>query len=150
MKDKFRMKRLLLGTVFVLILLSLCTYHWQYCDLYQLPENKDVVSGDYTGQKVSLFGAVSDKDNFSIIIQHGSKSREIEVLSASEVDVGDRVEVLGVMEDADTVDAEEVMVYEGWSYNLIFIRSAFAIPILILVFFRYWSFSLREFRFRRR
>lgn len=144
------MKRLLLGIVFMLILLSLCTYHWQYCDLYQLPENEDVVSSDYTGQKVSLFGVVSDENNFSIKIHYGSKSREIEVLPPVEVDKGDMVEVLGVMRDANIVDAEEVIVYDKWSYNSIFIRSAFAIPILAVVFFSYWSFSLREFRFRRR
>lgn len=150
MKDKFRMKRLLLGTVFMLILLSLCTYHWQYCDLHELPEDEDVVRGDYTGERVSLFGVVNNEDKFSITIEYGDKSREIEVLSAIEVDEGDRVEVLGVMEDANTVKAEEVIVYDKWSYNSIFIRSAFAIPILAVVFFRYWSFNLKEFRFRRR
>lgn len=145
-----RMKRLVIGTVFLLILLSLCTYHWQYCDLHELPENEDVVGSNYTGDRVSLFGVVSGEDNFSIVIEHGSKSRQITVLSSSEVNNGDRVEVLGIMQSANIVDTEEIIVYDKWSYNSIFIRSAFAIPILAVVFFSYWSFSLREFRFRRR
>lgn len=150
MKGNFKMKRLLLGIVFVLVLFSLCTYHWMYCDLHELPENEDVVRGDHTGKRVSLFGVVNHADNFSITIEYGDKSRGIEVISPRKVDEGDKVEVLGVMLDADIIEAEEVMVYDGWSYNFIFIRSAFAIPVLALVFFRYWSFSLREFRFRRR
>lgn len=109
-----------------------------------------MVSGDHTGERVSLFGAVSGGDNFSILIEHGSESKEIEVLSDTKVELGDKVEVLGVMQNSNTLQAEDVMVYDKWSYNLIFIRSAFAIPILAVVFFRYWSFSLREVRFRRR
>lgn len=140
----------MLGVVFVLLLLSTCTYHWMYCDLHELPENEDIVKGDYTGERVSLFGVVSDENNFSITIEYGDKSREIEVLSPRKVDEGDKVEVLGVMQDTDTVDAGEIIVYDKWSYNSIFIRSAFAIPILAVVFFRYWSFSWREFRLRRR
>ena len=65
------------------------------------------------------------------------------VLSDPSVERGDRVEILGLLQK-DEITPEKIIVYKKWSYYSIFIRLAIAIPIVAYVFFRYWTFDLRE------
>lgn len=100
---------------------------------------------------VSIYGIVINKscDGFYILIEHGPKSKIIKVLSNLDVDNGDRVEILGVLQK-DEITPEKIIVYKKWSYYSIFIRSAIAIPIVVYVFFKYWTFDFKEMKFRRR
>ncbi len=143
------MKRIIIGVLLIFVLLSLCTYHWLYNDVHQdYPETEDVImdANRFVGSKISVYGVFNGE---GLVISHGGDSKVLEVQSLSEVERGDRVEVLGLLEDESTVDAEKVIIYPKWTYYSIFIRSVVAIPLVLLVFFRNWSFS-SEFRFRRR
>jgi len=86
---------------------------------------------------------------FIILIEHGPKSKIIKVLSDLDVDDGDRVEILGVLQKGE-ITPENIIVYKKWSYYSIFIRSAIAIPIVVYVFFKYWTFDFRKMKFKRR
>ena len=91
------------------------------------PDNEDVIKG-FKG-KVSIYGTVINKgyDGFYILIEHGPKSKIVKVLS-----------------DLDVDTLEKIIVYKKWSYYSIFIRPAIAIPIVVYVFFKYWTFDLKE------
>ncbi len=98
---------------------------------------------------VSIYGTVINKscDGFYVLIEHGPKSKIVKVLSDLDVDNGDRVEILGVLQNEIT--PEEIIVYKNGLINSIFIRSAIAIPIVAFVFFKYWTFDFRQKGFRR-
>lgn len=144
------MKRLVIAIVLSILLISLNTYYYLYHEKYEeYPGNKEVIEG-ITGE-VSIGGTVisKDSDSFYILVKHGHKSKTIKVLSDLNVEKGDRVEVLGLLQQNKIVP-EKTMVYKKWSYYSIFIRSALAIPIVAYTFFKYWSFDLREMKFRRK
>jgi len=145
--------RLMLGTLIAFVLFSLCTYHWLYCDFHGLPDNEEVIlsGSDYVGEEVSLIGTVIDSDKMLITIKEGGIKKDVEITGFSEdVSEGDILEVLGIMVDENKINADKVIVYEKMSYIFIFVRSIFAIPLLAILFFRYWKFDFREFVFRRR
>jgi hypothetical protein len=142
------MRRLVLAVVIISLLLLLNTYHYLNHELHEeYPGNEEVVEG-VTG-KVSIGGVVVNSNEFYILVEHGSKSRVIRVLSDLDVEKGDRVEVLGLLQK-DEITPEKIIVYRKWSYYSIFIRSAIAIPLVAYVFFKYWTFDFRQMRFRRR
>ena len=144
------MKRLILAIVIILLLLLLNTYYYLNHELYEeYPDNEDVIKG-FEG-KVSIYGTVVNRsyDGFYILIEHGPKSKILKVLSDLDVEKGDRIEVLGSLQK-DVITPEKILVYKKWSYYSIFIRSALAIPIVVYVFLKYWTFDFREMEFRRK
>ncbi|AGK60093.1 hypothetical protein Asulf_00057 [Archaeoglobus sulfaticallidus PM70-1] len=144
------MKRLILFTVTISLLLLLNTYYYLYYELHkEYPGNEDIIEG-FEG-KVSIYGVVINKsyDGFYILIEHGPKNKAVKVLSDLDVENGDRVEVLGLLQK-DEIIPEKIIVYKKWSYYSIFIRSVIAIPIVVFIFFKYWRFDFRQKRFRRR
>ena len=145
-----KMKRLILAIGIISLLLLLNTYHYLNHELYEeFPDEEDVIEG-FEGV-VSIYGTVINKsyDGFYILIEHGPKSKIVKVLSNLDVEEGDRVEVLGLLQ-SNAITPEKIIVYKKWSYYSIFIRSAIAIPIVLYVFFKYWTFDFKEMKFRRR
>jgi fatty acid desaturase len=59
------------------------------------------------------------------------------------------VEVLGLLQ-RDALTPDKIIVYKKWSHYSIYIRSVFALPIVLYLFFTYWRFDLRGMRFQRR
>lgn len=144
------MKRLLLASFFISLLFLLNTYHYLNHEMYEAyPDNKEVMKG-FEGN-VSIHGTVSNtsSDGFYIRVTHGSKSKIINVLSEINVESGDRVEVLGLLQ-RDEIIPEKLIVYKKWSYYSVFIRSILALSIVVYLFFKYWACDLRGMKFRRR
>ena len=148
MSDK--MKRLLLASIFISLLLILNTYHYSNHELYEAyPNNEDVIDG-FEGN-VSICGTVINKspDGFTLRIRYESESKIVNVLSPVNVEGGDSVEVLGLLQ-RDEIITEKIIVYRQWSYYSVFIRSVIALPIVVYQFFIYLIFYFIGLKFRRR
>ena len=63
---------------------------------------------------------------------------------------GDIIEILGVLDGKYHVTAEKILVSQRWKNDLIIIRSLPAIPFALYLFFRKWRFNKKTFRFERR
>lgn len=144
------MKRLILAIVIISLLLLLNTYYYLNHELYEeYPDNEDIIEG-FEG-KVSVYGTVVNRsyDGLYILIEHGSKSKILKVVSDLDVESGDRVEVLGLLQK-DEITPEKIIVYRKWFYYSVFIRSGIAVPIIVYVFLKYWTFDFKKMKFRRR
>jgi hypothetical protein len=136
--------------ILITCLLLLNSYHYLNHELYEeYPGNEAVING-FEGT-VSIGGTVTyaSPESFDIQVTPGSPGRIVKVLSAEHVDSGDRVEVLGLLQ-RDALTPDQIIVYKKWSYYSIYIRSVFVLPIVLYLFFSYWTFDLQLMRFRRR
>ena len=147
------MNRFVLGSVLVICLLVLCTYHAAYHDLYErYPGTEEVIINGAEGT-VSVHGTVvhTSDEAFTVRLTHGSASRIVSVLSPVSVASGDKVEALGaIYEDELTLIPEDIIVSKKWSHQAVYLRSVAGLAIVLVVFFRYWSFDRRSLRFSRR
>ena len=146
------MNRFVLGSVLVTCLLVLCTYHAVNIDLHEpYPGNEDVING--VEGAVSVYGtviAVGD-EAFMLRLTHEAASKIITVISQASVASGDKVEVLGVINgDELTLIPEDMIVSKQWSHYALYLRSVAGLAIVLVVFFRYWTFDPRGLRFSRR
>lgn len=68
----------------------------------------------------------------------GSKNVIFTVLPNShidvDVDIGDKVEVLGTLDPDYQISAEKIIVSKRWKYEFVYIRSFIALILLIFVF----------------
>jgi hypothetical protein len=64
--------------------------------------------------------------------------------------VGDHVEIYGLLDGRTHVTAERILVSSNWENNLIYYRSYLAIPFVLFIFFRIWRFNIKKFMFERR
>lgn len=64
--------------------------------------------------------------------------------------VGDIVEILGILDDENHVTATRILISERWKHDLIYLRSLPAIPFALYLFFRTWKFNWDTYRFERR
>jgi hypothetical protein len=144
------MKRLALALVLIALLLVLNSYHLVHHELYEAYPDSEAVIAGFEGT-VSTGGKVVNlsHDSFYIVVTYGSESRMLKVLSDEDVAYGDRVRVLGLLH-SDEIRPEKMMIYRKWSYYSIYIRSVIAIPLVLYLFFKYWTFDLRAMRFKRR
>jgi hypothetical protein len=67
-----------------------------------------------------------------------------------DVDIGDKVEVLGSLNTDYQIYAEKIIVSKRWKHEFIYIRSFIALILLVLIFMRNWKFNIKRMEFVRR
>lgn len=63
---------------------------------------------------------------------------------------GDLVDIIAIVQGRTTMTATHLWINEPWKDNLIYLRSLPAIPFLLYLFFRTWTFDKKTCRFERR
>lgn len=143
-------RRILAAILALSLLLLLDAYYYLNHELHEeYPGNEEVIKG--VEGLVSISGQVSGifPGSFYLLVKHGSESIIIGALSGVEVSEGDMVEVLGTLRDGGIIP-DKIIVQENWAYRSIFLRSILAVPIVLYLFFRSWTFDFRKMGFRRR
>ena len=150
-------KRLIIGFILVIILFSLFIYSSIENDKHD-PDIGYILENfeKFNNTEIRLGGKIKDI-NLSkqiIIIKIGEppyKNIEIDIENIDfEGEIGDIVEVLGVLDSPKHVTAKKILVTPDWKNTLIYVRSLPAIPFVLYLFFRAWKFNKKEFRFERR
>lgn len=132
------------------LLLLLDAYYYLNHELHEeYPGNEEVIRG--VEGLVSIGGQVSGTfpGGFHLLIKHGSERIIVGVLSDINVSDGDMAEVLGTLRDGEIIP-DKIIVQENWACRSIFLRSMLAVPIVLYLFFRSWTFDFRKMGFRRR
>jgi len=130
-----------------LLMLSLCIYSYFELEHHSPFPGVGKIESDYrfyVGKRVLILGTVKSSGEDACIISTDSHDFAIAPIPAK---FGDKVEVLGVLEENHRIATEKVLVYERLNYYSIFLRSSMGVVLLVWFFFRNWRFEIRRFKF---
>ena len=150
-------KRFILGIFLAGILILLMLYSSLECNnkdpgIRHILENFEM----YNNTKVSFTGEIAGVNRtnktLTIWLKEPPYSLMIIEIDNLECDLqeGNIVEILGVLDGEKHVTAEKILASTRWQYDLIYIRSLPAIPFALYLFFRTWKFNSKTWRFERR
>lgn len=149
-------KRLISGIFLAVILASLLLYSSLEYNNYD-PSIEYILENfeTYNNTKISFSGVVEKVNgtNQQITISIPRTPYLIEIKTDTIEDnmqKGNIVEILGVLDGKYHVNAEKILVIERWKSDLVIIRSLPAIPFALYLFFRTWQFNKKTLRFERR
>jgi hypothetical protein len=150
-------KRLILGSIFLLLLFSLMLYYYLDYNTHD-PDTQYIFdhSEQFIGTSVMFTEKITNVDrvNNTFFIQLGSSPESVIRITTTEnlsrVQKGDTVEVYGMLTSRNTMTAETLLISEQWNNNLIYIRSLPAIPFALYLFFRTWRLNRKTLHFERR
>ncbi len=141
-----KVPRVVTAILLLLVLFSLCLYsHLEYERHLPYPNGVDVISNQ-KGQvgMVFIFGTVTSSSEDTSVVSSGGYNFTVKPMTAR---VGDKAEVLGMLESDYRISAEKTVVYNPTSYYLIFVRSLVGAALLAFVFLKGWKFEARRFKF---
>jgi len=149
-------KRLISGIFLAVILASLILYSGIEYNTYD-PSIEYILENfeTYNNTKISFSGIIEEvnETNQQITISIPRTPYLIEIKTDTIEDnmqKGNIVEILGVLDGKYHVNAEKILVIERWKSDLVIIRSLPAIPFALYLFFRIWRFNKKTLRFERR
>lgn len=136
--------RILILVILVLILAGLCVY---YNDLYFEKVNVPSSIVNHSGDAVTVSGEVISIEPDGFVIKYISNYR---IESPLKVSMGDEVQVIGILDTGNTIINTRIFVLPKWDYIFVFVRSIFGLLLVMVLFFRYWTFNFKEKVFLRR
>ena len=156
MIKKIPKSRAIIALSLLLILFLLCAYHQTNHEYHrEYPSVKDIVANyeKYIGETASISGEVVGVHSatFQLLEREDGENTIFVVLPNSnvDVDIGDKVEVLGTLNHDYQISAEKMIVSKRWKHEFVYIRSFIALIFLIFVFMRNWKFNIKRMEFVR-
>lgn len=154
---KILKSRAIIALSLLLILFLLCAYYQTNHEYHrEYPSVKNIVANyeKYIGETTSISGEVVGvhSTTFQLLEKCDDKNTIFVVLPNThvDVDIGDKVEVLGILKTDYQISTERIIVSKRWKHDFIYIRSFIALIFLIFVFMRNWKFDLMHIEFVRR
>lgn len=146
------LKRITAVSVLAIILLSLCFYYYNYHESnLKYPSTAAIESNYPEGSLVFVEGTALKQNNNGFYLRDGDNWSIIyRVASGKQIQPGDHVQLLGILGPSYTIKSTRTVVETNWGYDFIISRSALALIVLILIFFRYWKFDFKTFEIIRR
>ncbi len=74
----------------------------------------------------------------------------VHIQSSDKPQIGDQIEVLGVLEPSGYFKGIKVVKISEWGDESLLLRSLFGLILIMIIFFRYWKFNFKIFEFVRR
>lgn len=145
--------RIITGFILILILTILCiNYNTNYESNLEYPSTGAILAEYPEGSTVYVSGEVTglNSDGFELQNDYNGKKVGYIIETSKKAEIGDNVQVVGILGPSLTLKSTEIIVMEKWSYEFVLIRSAFALILLIFIFFSYWKFDFKIFQFVRR
>jgi hypothetical protein len=134
---KILKSRAIIALTLLLILFLLCAYHQTNYKYHREYPSVKMIVGDY-----------ENSATFQLLEKYDGKTVTFTVLRSNvDVDIGDKVEVLGTLNPDYQISAEKIIVLKRWKYVFIFIRSFIALIFLVFVFMRNWKFDFNHIKF---
>jgi len=141
MTKESKHRRAIIALSLLFILFLLCAYHQANYEYHrEYPPVKMIVANyeKYIGETTSISGEVVGvhSTTFRLLERYDSKTITFTVLPGSnvDVDIGDKVEVLGTLNQDYQISAEEIIVSKKWKHEFVYIRSFIALILLLFVF----------------
>lgn len=151
--------RAIIALSLLLILTLLCAYYQTNQEYYrEYPPVKNIVFNysKYIGETISISGEVVDVHSitFQLLVKYEDKNKNTIFMvlpdSNVDVDIGDKVEVLGTLNPDYLIYAEKIIVSKRWKHDFIYVRSFIALILLIFIFMGNWEFNIKRMEFVRR
>jgi hypothetical protein len=141
-------------TILLIIFLFLCFYYYgNFMEHQEYPTVTQDLFNYTVGETISFSITVEKTYPGGFYLYYGryqGKNIYYKVNSSQEVDTGDKVYFLGIMEPANQIISTKMIIIKKWSYYSLILRSLVAFVILILIFNKYWYFNHEKREFRRR
>lgn len=145
-------KRILAGSLLLILLVSLCIFysegrHMRNLDytIYGIAKTNQYSPGDLVymeGMAINTY-----KGGYDFYYHH----RTMHVQSSLSPSKWDSIRIIGVLvPDNQIINIRRTEVTELWKLAFILLRSFFALIFLLYIFHYYWYFDSRKFVFRRR
>lgn len=147
-------KRFIIGIILILLLFSLMLYYGLAHNNHD-PDDQYILNNfeEFNMTKVTMGGKVKniDRTNNTLLLELTQPPKHLILVSTTEnlnnTQQGDLVEAYGILTSRNSISAEKLIIYQRWTYDLIFIRSLPAIPFALYLFFRTYRFNLKTCRF---
>ena len=103
----------------------------------------------YNNTMVTVSGEVVERTDAGVLVELSEPpyTTFFLMINDSSAGPGDHVEAQGVLNGTDALIVQDMMVTEGWTHSLIFLRSLPAIPFALYLFWRRWRFNRETWRF---
>ena len=160
MTKESKHRRVIIALSILFILFLLCAYYQANHEYHrEYPSVKIIVTdyAKYIGETTSISGEVVGvhSTTFQLLDRYDKDKNAIfTVLPGShidvDVDIGDKVEVLGTLNPDYQISAEEIIVLKKWKHEFVYIRSFIALIFLLFVFMRNWKFDHKLKLFRKK
>lgn len=139
------------GLLILLILMSFY-FAFNYQKHLENPNTAIILKSYPLGETVAVSGVVSEVHDggFSVSDMYHGYDISYTIISSEKVSPEDQVEVLGVLEPLNHVNALKILVVPSFDYSFMLFRSAIVGLIFIVFFLYYWRFDLGKLEFRRR
>ena len=143
-----KFKRLILGTIFILILFLLC-YNYSVEGYYNDISVIDLLNGN-SGNEVLVYGPVTSVYNDGFGVYSVQNSSPYKVKTNLKLNLGTDIYILGTLNSNNEIIITKIMTFSMKGVHYTFLISFFGIIIFLLVFLKYWKFNLKEMLFIRR
>ena len=142
MTKESKRRRAIIALSLLVILFLLCAYYQANHEYHrEYPSVKSIVTdyAKYLGETTSISGEVVGvhSTTFELLDRYDKDKNAIfTVLPGSnvDIDIGDKVEVLGTLNPDYQISADEIIVSKKWKHEFVYIRSFIALILLIVVF----------------
>ena len=143
-----KFKRLILGTIFILILFLLC-YNYSVEGYYNDISVIDLLNGN-SGNEVLVYGPVTSVYNDGFEVYNVRSSSSYKVKTNLKLNLGTDIYILGTLNSNNEIIITKIMTFSMKGVSNVFFSSFFGLIIFLLVFLKYWKFNPKEILFIRR
>jgi hypothetical protein len=155
--------RTIFGFIIIIILISSMIYSFknyeknnpQTIKYNQIFQDPTLYINSHVSFKAEMLSINPENQTIRIFIQekpytYPQVTINIHNTSAPNLQKGDLVDIIAIVQGKTTMTATHLWINEPWKDNLIYLRSLPAIPFLLYLFFRTWTFNKQTWRFERR
>jgi len=143
-----RLKRLILGTFFILLLVLLC-YNYVSNDNYRDHIVGDLLT-DYSENQIAVSGEVTRIYNDGFEIYVFSNDKFYRIIADSKVSLGNDAYISGTLNSHNEIIANKIVITKGDEIIFVIFRSLFGAIMFLLIFGRYWKFNREKMLFLRK
>ena len=156
-------RRIILGLVVLSILIMSMIYSYQNYEknapqiqkYKQVFENPEAYNNTELSFNAEILEVNQRNHSLRVFIQERPYTYpqvyvNIENIEIQNLKKGDLIEVIGVLHGKNNMTATKLWLNEPWKDTLIYLRSLPAIPFVLYLFIRTWTFNTTTWRFERR
>jgi hypothetical protein len=140
--------RLILGSIFILLLLVLC-YNYAFEGYYQDNSVIDLLNG-YSQNQILIYGPITEINKDGFEVYNIKNKNNYHVKKDLKLNVGTGIYILGTLESNNEVTIIKIITFKQEDVINVIFRSLLGLAIFLLVFLKFWKFEFKKMLFVRR
>lgn len=139
-------ERLILGIIFIFVLFLLL-YNYDSHGYYQ---NNSVIDLLNSENQIFISGPVTDILNDSFEVYNLNNKKAYLVKSELKLNIGTGISILGKLVSNNEISIIDFKIFKMEDITSIILRSLLGLFIFLVIFLKYWKFSIKKMLFIRR